>query len=41
LKDLPVYNGLNIMETERYTAKLKQYYSLLVSEVDNNLEQEV
>ena len=40
LKDLPVYNGLNIMETERYTAKLKQYYSLLVSEVDNNLEQE-
>ena len=40
LKDLPVYNGLNISETERYIAKLNQYYSLLVAEVDTNLEQE-
>jgi hypothetical protein len=40
LKDLPVYNGLNISETERYIAKLNQYYSLLVAEVDKNLEQE-
>ena len=40
MKDLRVYNGLNISETERYIAKLNQYYSLLVAEVDKNLEQE-
>ena len=36
LKDLPTYNGLNISETERYTSKLKQYFSLLVLEVNGN-----
>ena len=40
LKDLPVYNGLTINETERYTSKLKQYFALLVTEVNGNLESE-
>ena len=40
LKDLPTYNGLNINETERYLAKLNQFFTLLVSEVDTTLETE-
>ena len=40
VKDLPTFNGINIQETERYIGKLKQYFSLLVSENDADLESE-
>ena len=40
LNDIPQYNGININETEKYVSKLNQYFSLLVTEVDPNLETE-
>ena len=40
LKELPTYNGLNISETERYLAKLNQFFTLLVTGVNENLEGE-
>jgi hypothetical protein len=40
LKDLPSYSGLNITETERYLGKLNQFFTLLVSEIDEKLESE-